>query len=392
MYDRAVSSGKPSIGYLGQIYDPYFGTTTADFVTQLRLLPAWDDADFTIDSMKLYLHLLQVKGGAGVPHRIKLSEINEMLYTDSTYFSTKTVPLSGYVIDDIELPALRADTINDISIKIPVDFGRYLTRDTAKLFHSNSKPDFRTFFKGLYVQMYPSSDPLLVSLYLEPPSASSTVHSESQNHFTLYMHNNLNVTKVTFFVLDAVNRNASFNRFSHDFSTAETGKKIEHIDSLFIESNHYRDTLSFLQYLNGVYTKIVFPGLKALKNDPAFNKISVNKAQLTIPAYFDGDLYTKSTVTSSLRLRYKTKSGYKYEVPDYAIESTYHSFFNGHLDTAANVYNFNIPSFVQGYLEDATDEVEPELEIFQGDGTSNVILKANNSSTPVKFVFTYTLF
>jgi hypothetical protein len=381
-YDDSVRTDNPSISYLGQIYDPYFGTTTAEFVTQIRLKPVWDDKPFTIDSVKLYLRLLDVKGRSDGVHTLRISEIAEQLYTDSAYYSNKPIPLTGYEVADIELPVFKADTINDIVINLPVEFGYYLTRDTAKLFYSNTKPDFRSFFRGLYFRMTSSPDPMLVSLSIDPPDQPDDYY----NLFVLYMHNEVDVQKECYFILDANNRNASFNRFSHDFNTASPGKKIQHINDV------YRDTLSYLQYLNGVYTKITLPGLETLKNDPAFNNIAINKARLTVPVYFDGDLYKASTVPLNLRLRYKTKSGYKYDVPDYSIEATYRTFFDGNIDSTANVYNFNIPAFVQAYLEDATDNVKPELEIFQGTGTRNVILKANNSKTPVKFEFTYTKF
>ena len=42
MYDESIRTDNPSVGYLGQIYDPYFGTTNAEFVTQIRLLAEWD--------------------------------------------------------------------------------------------------------------------------------------------------------------------------------------------------------------------------------------------------------------------------------------------------------------------------------------------------------------
>ena len=46
MYDDSVRTDNPSVSYLGQIYDPYFGTTTAEFVTQIRLGCKWDDQTF----------------------------------------------------------------------------------------------------------------------------------------------------------------------------------------------------------------------------------------------------------------------------------------------------------------------------------------------------------
>ena len=83
-------------------------------------------------------------------------------YNDSAYYSN--TPLHTYRIlrlPDIKLPVLRTDTINDIEFTLPgTDFGNYIIRDTSMLFYSNSIPDFRSYFKGLYFQMNPgSSDP-----------------------------------------------------------------------------------------------------------------------------------------------------------------------------------------------------------------------------------------
>ncbi len=381
MYDDSVRTDNPSVSYLGQIYDPYFGSTTGEFVTQIRMGGKWDDLPFTIDSVRLYMRLIDVKGGSNAPHYLRLSEISEQLNTDSAYYSNKPVPLTGYEVTDIELPVLKPDTINDITIDLPVEFGNYLTRDTSKLFYSNTKPDFRSFFKGLYFRIYSSSDPVLAALSLAPPLSTSAYN----NYIVLFMTDENGAAKQYFFILDAVNRNASFNRFSHNFNTAVPGKKIEHIN------DGVKDTLSYLQYLNGVYTKIVLSGLENFKNDTSYSKIAVNKARITVPVYYDGVLYKASTAPSSLRLRYKSKNGYKYDVPDYNIDQ-FHSFFDGTIDTINNQYNFNIAAFVQGYLKDATGSLKPELEIYQGSGTKNVIFKANDSKTPVKFQFTYTKF
>ena len=394
MYDDSVRTENPAVSYVGQIYDPYFGTTTAEFVTQIRLNREWDGKPFTIDSVKLFLNLLTVKGGTTGIHTLRISEIAEQIYTDSVYYSNKTIPLTGLMVTDIVLPTLKPDSINNIAIKLPDNvLGNYLTRDTAELFYNNNKPDFRSFFKGLYFQLTSSSGPLMVSLYLEQPGSdpNNPQHSLSENAFVLYIHDELGNPKEYFFILDAKNRNASFNRFSHNFNTASIGNKMVHRNDTSFRN---KDTLSYLQYLNGVYTKIKIPGLESLKNNAAFNNIAINKARLTIPVYFDGDLYKASTLPSRLFLRFKTKSGLKDGVPDIGLngKDQNYNFFDGKFDATANVYNFNIPSFVQKYLEDATGVIKPELELFQGVGTKNVILKANNSKTPVKFEFTYTKF
>jgi hypothetical protein len=381
MYDDSIRSDNPSVSYIGQIYDPYFGTTNAGFVTQIRLKPEWDDLSFTIDSVKLVLYILDVKGGAktNVLHTLKISEISEQIFTNKEYYSNRAVPLTGYSVDNILLPALKPDSINELEINLPVSFGEYLTRDTSKLFHNNVRPDFRAFFKGLYFELNPSSDPLLLSLSLTYQNSGYY-----NNYIVLFMHNDAGVAKEFYFILDAKNTNASFNKFSHDFTTAQPGKKIMHINDGFM------DTLSYLQNLNGVYTRIYFPGLESLKNNPDFDKIGINKARITVPVHSDGDLYNISTAPSKLYLRYRTKGGPKYLVPDYS--SSYPQFFDGAKDTTAKKYIFNIPGFVQKYLEDNTGEILPELEIFQSGGTKNAIFKANNSKSPVKFELTYTKF
>jgi len=382
MFNDSVRTDNPALSYLGQLYDPYFGTTTAEFVTQIRMASAWDGQPFTIDSIKLNLALQSVKGSTLITHSLRIAEITDEIYTDSAYYSNRQInadTLHEYVVD---LPTgMRTDTIDNIEINLPPEFGKNLTRDTSMFFYNNTMPDFRSYFKGLYFRMASNSDPMLVSLSLQPPgSTSATAYN---NFITLYMHDDQNVFKSFVLILDATNTNASFNIFRHNFSTATIGNKMEHRNDA-----KYLDTLSYLQCLNGVFTKISLPGLEALKNSSSFKGIGINKARLIVPLYYDGNLYKPSTAPTQLYLRYVDNTGVRYYVPDYTIST---SFFDGVVDTTANIYNFNIPAFVQGYFQDATGKEKPELEIFQGaTGTENVILRANKNKTPIKFEFTYT--
>ena len=386
IYEDSVRSDNPSSSFLGATIDPYFGRTTADFVTQLRLGSEWEHKKFIIDSFKLNLRITDVKGVTGGIHYLRLSEIAEQIYLDSTYYSNRQVPLTGYVVSDIMLPELRADTINNIQVDVPVEFGRHLTNDTSMLFHDNSKPDFRSYFKGLNVSLISTGDPLFLTLSLVAPGYLGG----ETNYFTLYMHDEVGITKQYRFILDAISKNARFNRYFHIFDDADPDKKIPHIN------DGIKDTLSYLQGLYGASTKIFLPGLEKIKNDPSMSKIAVNKARLIIPVHYDGDLYKASTAPFSIRLKFKSTEGYKYDVPDYSIgysaSYAYSPFFDGTIDTTANVYNFNIPTFVQGYLQGNLGDIKPELEMFLGIGTKNVILKANDSNTPVKFELTYTRF
>jgi Domain of unknown function (DUF4270) len=391
MYDDSSRTDLSPVSYLGQDYDPYFGSSYASFVSQIRLNAKWDGQPFTVDSMKLFLHILTTKsGGSNVEHTLSFYEISNQIYVDTAYYPNTPVPLTGFKVTDVVLPSLRTDTINDIEVNLPgsgVEFGNYLTRDTSMLFYNNNTPDFRSFFKGLYFKVNsPSSDPYLLSLSLV---SNQTTYN---NYFVLFIHDTLGAAKEYSFILDAKNTNANFDIFTHNYSTATLGDKMAHINTTF------RDTLSYVQSLDGVYTKLTLPGLKRIKDENSLGKIAINRAKLVVPVHFKataGNLYITPNVPSQLFLRYRLKNGKKYTVPDYSLASTVdlsHNFFDGKLDSVAQVYNFNIPAFVQQYLEDATGSFEPELEIYQGTGTKNVILNANKNKNPVKFEFTYTKF
>lgn len=386
LYDEKVRTDNSSLGYLGSTYNPYFGTTTAELVTQVRFKPEWDHRPFTVDSVKLFLKFMTVKGTPGIVHSMRISQITEQIYTDSVYYSTRQVQadtLNGLVV---ELPVVAPDSINAIIKTLPVEFGNILIGDTSMFFYDNKKPDYRSSSKGLFFQILPSADPLLVSLYLEAPDTRSGLHTEYHNFFSVYVHDALGNKGEFLFILDANNKNASFMRISHNFDTAEPEKTIQHIN------DGYRDTLTYLQYLNGIYTKIVFPGLENIKNDPSFNDIAVNKAALKIPVHFDGIHFKPSTAPFQLLLRYKTSDGNKFFVPDYNLDET-SSYYGGRLDSVANVYNFNIAGFVQKYLDDVESGINPELEVFQAfSSTKSVALKGNESKEPIKFEFIYTKF
>ncbi|HEX2970554.1 MAG TPA: DUF4270 family protein [Bacteroidales bacterium] len=390
MYDDTTSTGTPTSAYLGQSWDPYFGTTSASFASQIRLKDEWGGGDFVIDSMKLVLEFTNVRGGSSGTHSLFFQEIATDLTTTGSYNSKTPLAFADFSME-LPLPALKEDTINSVEIKFTdLGFAQRLFSDTSKLFHSNKVPDFRSFFKGLYFKLNSTGDPMMVSLNL----ANSNVISSSpvySNFFVVYLHNSAGSSGAYYFILDAYNRNASFSIFTHDFSTAEEGKRITHYNDLSV-----RDSMTYLQTLNGLYTKMTFPGLEKLKQSGNLGKIAVNKARLTLPYFFDEGEYKTSDIPSQIYIRYRGSDGKRYNLPDLAVgyeaDYDYSTFLDGLRDSTENAYHFNIPGFVQEYLNDNSNTILPELEIYLKRGINNGILKANNSKKPVKFEFAYTKF
>ena len=376
-YEDSIESDNPGTSYLGTIYDPYFGITRAEVVTQLRLREEWDDQPFVIDSVKLNLGLFGTSGDVTGKHFIRFQEIGEQLFIDTSYYSNKEIPLIEPLYE-IELPTLKIDTATYVEVFIPNEFGEYLMRDTSMLFHDNSRPDFRAYFKGLKLSLRSEGDPIFTNISLAPPSSGYF------NFITIF-YTTSGTPGQYYFLLDAMSKNARYNIYEHDFTAAAPDKRIEHINQ------PVRDTLSYLQGLNGVFTRILLPGLETIKNDPSMENIAVNRARLIVPVYNDGQLYEGSKMASQLFIRYKpVNSTAKFYVPDYNPNN---NFFDGKIDTVNNVVKFNIASYVQRYLEDKTNTLSPELEIFVATGsTKNAILKTSESATPVTFEFTYTKF
>jgi hypothetical protein len=87
-------------------------------------------------------------------------------------------------------------------------------------------------------------------------------------------------------------------------------------------------------------------------------------------------------------MKYTKSDTIKYLVPDYQVSP---GFFDGTFNSTSKTYSFNLASFVQEYLEGRISD--PVVEMYYPEGEyKNVILKANNSHSPVKFEFTYTQF
>ncbi len=378
-YRDSVPTTNKSYSYLGGLYDPYFGNVSSDFVAQLRLTQRWPSGGFNIviDSVKMYLAISGAKGKFGINQMISLYEIDEKLYQDSTYYSTKNPRIKNF-IGTFPLPEIKKDTANVLEVSLPISFGEYLLRDTSKLFQSSSGEDFRDFFKGIYVtvsegEAYPgkgeiNGGPLLLILNF---SSTATV---MPFYITIFYHTYAASNLEFNFVIN--DNSVRYNRYYHDFTTAEPEKAIKHIN------DGGKDTLSYLQSFYGVYTKIRLTGLSSFRDSTS---ISVNKAKLTVPVYLDGQIYKADTLPSPVYLIYKTEEGNSYIVPDYFMST---DFYNGKFNTTQLTFTFNIAIFVQNYIRG--NFPEPELIMSLGDNEyRNIIFKANQSSNPLKFELVY---
>jgi hypothetical protein len=383
----SVKSDEKTFSYLGGLYDPYFGTSSTGFVGQLRVLKPWTETDsVTVDSVKLLMSIAGAKGVIGIRQEIVIYEIDELLNPDLDYYSNRDPHATNLMATEL-IPVIKKDSAQTLLVRLPDSFGSYLLRDTSRLWQNvdSLKTDFRSFFRGIYCQMVPNTE--IKGFNNKGFAKGSGTDSLQlialtfdQSDFVIRVYYKTKTSTTALWYDFTINPNsARYNIYSHDFTTAEPGKEIKHVD------DNVKDSLSYLQGFNGVYTKIRIPALDSIKK---LGQISVNKARLTIPAFLDGDIYTTTTLPTNIYMRYKAANGDAVLVPDYYINP---AFFDGTFSSTTKNYTFNLASFTQMYLEGKVPL--PELDFFFQEGEyKNVILKANHSTSKVRFEFTYTRF
>jgi hypothetical protein len=376
--DSLPSSNATTYSYLGGLYDPYFGTSSTGFVGQLRILKKFEDSSpLTVDSVKLQITVAGAKGVLGTRQEITIYEIDELLYPDSVYYSNRDPHASNLLATEL-MPVINKDSLQILWFEMPVSLGEYLMRDPSELQQDTLENDFRSFFNGIYCQIAPYSGTKKSFKGSETDSLMLLALTFSQSEFLIrvYYHSEAFPTP-NYFDFTINPNSARYNLLSQDYSSAEPGKMINHVN------DNVKDSLSYLQGFNGVYTTIRIPALDSLKK---MMPVSVNKARITIPIYLDGDIYTSSTAPTNIYMSYKGTDGKRYIVPDYKVSP---DFFNGTYSSTTKKYTFNLASFTQNYFEGNIPY--PELDLYFPEGQyKNVILKANHSVTPVKFEFTYT--
>ena len=353
--------------FLGTGFDPYFGSTTAEFVTQMRLSALGSYFPYYIDSVVLFMTVEKVTGSVTGPHYLSFYEIDEKIFKDTTYYSTSEISHTGMAVSRILLPKLNSKGSTEIKLDIPNSFGEYLVRQSQYLTHElDAEETFYDYFKGLHFMLESTGEKAFLEFSLDPPK-EVLVYS---NYFMFYMTDTIDGGPVTMkFILDATNENARFNIFHNDLSTAEN--VIEHVD------DEYPDSLAYVNRWGSITTKVVLSDLQAIKEDPKYDGISITKAHLVFPVKFDDEYYNKVNIPEQLLLRYYLTDGTSSYVPDYLTGSV---FYAGKYSESEKGYVFNIPKFVQSYLDDETNTITPVLELTMLQSSQNsVILRLNDN-------------
>lgn len=338
--EDSVRSDKTLYFLLGNLNDPVFGKSQASFCTQVNL-PSSNitfPEDLTVDSLVLSLVVKGYYGNEKYINNldIRVYEINDLLYPDSSYYSFQTIDKKALIGSKTCIPNLE-DSVSVDGTKLPPHIRIPLDNNLAKRFvedAANGKLTnnsvFTEYFRGILVEAIPTN--IGGSIYYFDLISSAS-------KLTLYYHTPQQSANFSFLINDKC---ARFNMFNHDYSYATP-----ELQQQFANPGQASEKL-FLQSRAGTKINIFFPTIQNLINP---YPVLVNKAELV----FKVDLSDISNNIYPIPVRltlvkYKDDGTYTF-IPDQTS-----SFFGGTYNSSGKEFVFNITQYIQSLLkEDAID-------------------------------------
>lgn len=370
--DDSLRGDELSRQLLGSIYDPVFGNHQAAVYSQVLLAGI---PNFTIytrcDSLVLALKYKGYYGDTSVTQQVKVYRLTGDLYTDSSYYSDKSFsydpsPLADYSFNpspnSLTTVGTDSNAVPQLRIPLTASLGDSIMAMNGQVTLSNNN-DWKTYFHGILIRIDPTFSGRGCISYFDFANSS----------MVLYFHDTLNTVKNYSFTLNG----ARLNSFQHDYLGSDVGRQ-------FADSA-YMDTLTYIQAMGGVKTRISFPFLKHFTDS---GSIVVNKAQLVLTPQPTNSL--DYPLPESLLALAIDSAGAVHAPEDLILEPG--GFYGGIYNSSTNTYTFNLPRHIQSILNGHTDNAGMYI-VVSGSGISanRVVLgSGKNPSYRMKLVLYYT--
>lgn len=332
----SLSTKQLGYSFIGNMNDPVFGNSNFDFYTQLSLSTSsliWGD-DAVADSMVLHLCYNGYYGDTTDKQlTLKIYEISEMMYADSTYTSDMTLECESEELANLTFvprPLTPVDSILErgvLSVPINISLAEKLISNGS--YETND--DFKEAFKGLH-------------LVCEKDDVEASVVSfnltHSYTYLRLYYHNSDDTLDYDFTISSS---DVRFNHYTHDYSTSEIT---------------FNDTTNnpklYVQGAAGTRTWLKFPRIKEWA-DSLGGHIVINEAKLVMKgAVTDTSMYAPPTKLVAAAAKFDTDTTYVI-LPDQYVSSEY---FNGAYNKDDGTVWFRISEYIQNLIKNgayATD-------------------------------------
>ncbi len=384
----------------GRLDDPICGESTANFSAQFGIISKPELTEPTVDSVVLLLGYADSGhvGELDEPQSFEVYRIEEDLFTTEDYYSTQMfatgdkigelVSIIPNVSEDISLlvPYIDAsgylqyrDSLFSPHLRVPLDkvFGDSLLNFVGNPDFVGLADEFTQFLKGLTV-IPASHNTAMLNLSLNTISEIRVYYSEPDDSTIDPRPKEL--------VFPIRSTSVKTSGFQHDYANGE-------VQSFLDTTASYIEDFTFIQSMEGLFTKVEFPGLAN------FQDIAVNQAELifTVVRNTDLDIYPAPTNLGAIQ---RNENGNYYETRDFEYaDNTNNIRYFGGIKTSTVIddnkiiqYRIYITSFLQGVI----DNRHPEnalyiLPLDTGEQATRVVLGGNNHNQyPVQLRLTYT--
>ena len=327
--------------FLGNYFDEQFGQSRTIFYGQLELpgnnLDLGDPTDLILDSVVLSMRTTQRILGSLEEQSFSVYELDQVLYSDSLYYSNETATL---FLQDLVVPGRdvvritnasnisRGDSIN-FTVDIPLinEVGqRFLDEHESGALEDDDS--FQAFFKGLAIQSNTDDGGIFG---IAPDDGASGVNL----YYRDFSGEEVDTLSASF---QFSNNSAYFNNIDRDYSNSMFG---EFIEPLTLDDEVY------LQGIGGTMIELKmeeFP-LEIVGNE----ELVMSSAKLILPLA-DG-VNDKYPIPTALYLSTGTVRDSLKIVEDQIFGIT----IDGTIDTDLNAYVFNLPLHFQNIVIGSTD-------------------------------------
>jgi len=374
---------------LGIYNDSVFGPASASFYTEITLAGSnvyfGDNAviDSVVLSMK-YVGETSLYGSIVAPMNIDVYRLSEQL-SQSEYYSNavlnyNTTPLGSLsflpnLTDSLQVIQNGVTTMQSAHIRIPLSntFGQEIldAGKDANVIADNTA--LKTLVNGLYIT--PSTNVTNTTLAQNEGSILYLDMNSSLSTLTVFYSNDTGPEKSYSFIINSESK--KFNHFEHNYTGTEIGKQLTNIA--------HDSTLTYVQSMGGVKTKLMIPNLKNLASD---GKIIVNKAEIIFPV---SEIGNNLAAIPTLALTGINSNNEATFLIDYFENAEY---FGGTYNSTTKTYTFNIARHVQDLINNNTVDYGMYLIATGSSVQANrsVLNSFKHPSNKIKLNITYSKF
>ncbi|MBI2281392.1 MAG: DUF4270 family protein [Bacteroidetes bacterium] len=337
--------------------------------------------DSVVLSMK-YGNTTSFYGNISTQQTVDVYRLTEKL-TKSEYYSNESLTYNSTPLGSLTFYPNPVDTVQVIQngdtttesahvrIRLSDTFGQEILDAGTNGNIITNNAAFLNLVNGLYITPSSTVDNTLLStnegavVYYDINSALSTL--------TVFYRNDLGTEKSYSFLINSESK--KFNHFEHNYTNTEIDKQLSGLS--------HDSTLTYVQAMGGVKTKLIIPNLKNLS---AEGKIIINKAELI----FNVSDTSLATIPKLVLTGINTESQATFLI-DYFEGETY---FGGTYNATDKTYTFNIARHLQDLVNsDKTDYGMYLIATNSAISTNRSVINSfKHPSNKIKLNITYSKF